>query len=352
MKSLDPKRYNIVIVGAGVVGEATGKGLAKKGHQVSYVDVNPKRIAQLRQHNLQAMTAREVDWSQPDIVMLTVSTPTVNNRIILDHITSAVVDVGRGLRRNEKFAAIVIRSTVPPTTTDRYLTPLLERESGKRAGVDFGVAMNPEFLRQRCHEQDFARPWITVLGASDPKTSKMLHELYTPFGGLIINYCTPTEAEMIKYANNIYNAVKISYFNEMYEICEGLGIDGNLVGAVVARSAESIWNPLYGTRGGVPYGGACLPKDTTAFMQFCQEWGFDHIILQAVIQVNEKLAARVSAATSADEIEDILGTRLPYKHNGTTVQIKTDDHSNGRVKRLGDGLQPADIIENAPVHIR
>jgi UDPglucose 6-dehydrogenase len=310
MGYLESKSYNIVIIGAGIVGEATGKGLAKKGHQVSYVDINPERIAQLRQQNLQAMTAQEVDWSQPDIIILTVSTPTVNNRIVLDPIKSATAEVGRGLRHSQKFAVVVVRSTVPPTTTEACLTPLLEQKSGKRAGVDFGVGMNPEFLRQRSHEQDFARPWITVLGTSDGKTAKILHELYTPFGGLIVNYCTPTEAEMIKYANNIYNAVKISYFNEINEICQQLGLDSNMIGAVVARSAESMWNPLYGIRGGVPYGGACLPKDTTAFMQFCQECGFEHLMLQATIEVNEKLAAKKPAATAPDEIDDILGAVL------------------------------------------
>jgi UDPglucose 6-dehydrogenase len=342
MKYVNAKPYNIVIVGAGIVGEATGKGLARKGHQVSYVDIDPNRIAQLRQQNLQAMTAQEVDWSQSDIIMLTVSTPTVNNRIVLDHLKSATMDVGRGLRQNNKFAVVVVRSTVPPTTTEKDLTPLLERKSGKRAGVDFGVAMNPEFLRQRYHEQDFARPWITVLGTSDSKTAKILHELYTSFGGLIVNYCTPTEAEMIKYVHNIYNAVKISYFNEIHQICERLGLNSDLIGAVVARSAEAMWNPLYGIHGGVPYGGACLPKDTTAFMQFCQECDFEHLMLQAAIQVNKRLAAQMPAATSPDEIENILGTSLAHKRNGAGA----DTPSNGRSKHSNAELKPAGVIRD------
>jgi UDPglucose 6-dehydrogenase len=340
MKQLNTKSYNIVIVGAGTVGEATGKGLAKKGHQVSYVDINPNRIAQLRRQNLQAMTAQEVDWSQADIIMLTVSTPTINNRIVLDHLESATLDVGRGLCRNKKFAVVVVRSTVPPTTTEEYLTPLLERKSGKRAGVDFGVAMNPEFLRQRYHEQDFARPWITVLGTSDAKTAKILHELYAPFGGLIVNYCTPTEAEMIKYVHNIYNAVKISYFNEIHQICERLGLNSDLIGAVVARSAEAMWNPLYGIHGGVPYGGACLPKDTAAFMQFCQECDFEPLMLQATIEVNERLAAQIPAATSPEEIEDILGSSLAHSRNG----VGASPASNGRAKHPNVGLQPEGVI--------
>jgi UDPglucose 6-dehydrogenase len=199
---------------------------------------------------------------------------------------------------------VVVRSTVPPTTTEQRITPILERASGKRAGVDFGVAMNPEFLRQVSSEQDFARPWVTVLGASDRRTAQILDALYAPFGALIVR-CTPTEAEMIKYVNNVYNAVKISYFNEVHAICEQLGINSNLVGAAVARTAESMWNPLYGTRGGVPYGGACLPKDTVAFLQFVRDLGIEHQLLEATISVNRRLAASVPAAPSADKVDEV-----------------------------------------------
>jgi UDPglucose 6-dehydrogenase len=181
----------------------------------------------------------------------------------------------------------------------------LESASGKRAGVDFGVAMNPEFLRQASSVQDFARPWITVIGSSDRRTAEILALLYAPFGALIV-HCTPTEAEMIKYVNNVYNAVKISYFNEVHAICVQLGLDSNLVGAAVARTAESMWNPLYGTRGGVPFGGACLPKDTSAFLHFVQAHGWQHLILEAAIEVNRRLEAFVPAAASPDQIGDVL----------------------------------------------
>jgi UDPglucose 6-dehydrogenase len=296
---------NIVIVGAGVVGQATGKGFAKQGHQITYVDVDPKKIQQLNAQGLQAMTAAEVDWDEQEIVMLTVSTPTIQERLILDHLKAATYNVGKGLATTDKYLTVVVRSTVPPTTTEKMLTPILEEASGKRAGVDFGVAFNPEFLRQRTSEQDFDRPWITVLGTTDRATSDILNNLYIPFGGLIVN-CRPSEAEMVKYVNNVYNAVKISYFNEVHQICEQLGIDSRLVGAVVARSAESMWNPLYGTRGGVPYGGACLPKDTLAFMEFCRNQGWEHEMLAATIRVNEKLEGKIPAVESPEEIDQLL----------------------------------------------
>jgi UDPglucose 6-dehydrogenase len=295
----------IVIVGSGVVGQATGKGFTKKGHAVSYVDINPQTIAKLRDQGLSASTAAEVEWDAVDIVMLAVSTPSVDDKIVLDYIEAAALDVGRGLAQTDRFITVVVRSTVPPTSTEQRLTPILEQASGKRAGVDFGVAMNPEFLRAVTSEQDFARPWITILGSSDRRTAEILDELYAPFGALTVR-CTPTEAEMIKYVNNVYNAVKISYFNEVHAICQKLGIDSQLVGAAVARTAESMWNPLYGTRGGVPYGGACLPKDTVAFIQFVREHGWEHLMLDATIEVNERLEERIPAAPSPDKIDAVL----------------------------------------------
>ncbi len=306
--------YQILVIGAGVVGQATGKGFTKKGHKVEYVDVDPLKIAQLNQQGLVAMRANQVPWKKYDIIVMTVSTPTVNDRLVLDYIESAALDVGQGLANTDKFTVVVVRSTVPPTTTEQRLRPILEKASGKVAGVDFGLAVNPEFLRQRTSEQDFDRPWITVLGTSDRLTADIMQSLYNPFGGLIIN-CKPAEAEMIKYVNNIYNAVKISYFNEVHRICEKLEIDSNVVGAVVARSAESMWNPLYGTRGGVPYGGACLPKDTVGFMSFCHDQGFEHLMLNATIAVNDKLESEVMPVTSPDEIEQAL-KRYKLGQNG------------------------------------
>lgn len=295
----------IVIVGSGVVGQATGKGFMKKGHSISFVDINPITITKLREQGLDAMLVADVPWDKVDIVMLAVSTPSIDGKIVLDYIESAAFDVGRGLASTDRYITVVVRSTVPPTTTEKRITKILEQASGKKVGEGFGVAMNPEFLRAVTNEQDFARPWITVLGTSDRRTAEIMDNLYTPFGALIIR-CTPTEAEMIKYVNNVYNAVKISYFNEVNTICTQLGIDGNLIGAAVARTAESMWNPLYGTRGGVPYGGACLPKDTVAFMQFVNERGFEHLVLEATIAVNERLEQKIPAVASPDKIDAML----------------------------------------------
>lgn len=320
---------NILIVGAGVVGQATGKGFAKKGHTISFVDVDITKIKDLNAQGLRAMTIDEVVWQSVDIVMLTVSTPTKNKRIMLDYIKQAAHYVGLGLATTNKYICVVVRSTVPPTTTEMTLKPILENASGKLAGVDFGLAMNPEFLRQRSSEMDFDRPWITVLGVTDQGTTQVLNNLYNPFGGLVV-HCTPTEAETIKYVNNIYNALKISYFNEVHNICQHLGVDSNVVGAIVARSAESMWNPLYGTRGGAPYGGACLPKDTEAFLSFCEDLGLEHKMLAATIAVNEELLTTRAAAISPEEIDQVLKSvqQFGHRHN-SHLRILPEHNGHG-----------------------
>lgn len=296
---------NIVVVGSGVVGQATGRGFLRKGHAVTFVDINEKTLLALSAEGLKACRLEEVNWRNADIVMLAVTTPTENGRIDLNAIETAARDVGEQLQQVDHFITVVVRSTVLPNTTEKRIKPILELSSGKVAGVDFGLAMNPEFLRQATSVQDFDRPWLTVIGAYDEFSARALKELYAPFGSLLVE-CTPTEAEMIKYTSNLYNAAKISYFNEVHAICEGLGINSGVVSSAVARSAESMWNPLYGTRGGVPFGGACLPKDTEAFMNFVRENGFEHEMLAAAIHVNEQLKQKIAPVATPAELEQTL----------------------------------------------
>ena len=122
----------IIIVGSGVVGQATGKGFAKKGHAVSYVDINPETIAKLRQAGLTAMLAAEVDWNGVDVVMLTVPTPNLNGKIVLDYMEAAALDVGRSLAKTDHYITVVVRSTVLPTTTELRITPSLSRRRASR----------------------------------------------------------------------------------------------------------------------------------------------------------------------------------------------------------------------------
>jgi UDPglucose 6-dehydrogenase len=160
---------NIVVVGSGVVGEATGRGFLRKGHVVTFVDINSDTRDRLTAQGLDARVLAAVDLSTIDVVMLAVSTPTVAGHIVLTHLEDAARALGEHMQAIPVAQAtkivVVVRSTVLPGTTERRIKPIVEMASGKVAGTDFGLAMNPEFLRQVSAVQDFDRPWITLLYA-------------------------------------------------------------------------------------------------------------------------------------------------------------------------------------------
>lgn len=283
---------NIMIIGSGVVGTATGKGLATKGHQVTFVDIDVDRIEALRTDGFAARDDPELP-SEPTTVFLTLPTPNDGRRWDLGPFSRGTRRLAEAMRGSAAFHTIVVRSTVPPGTCERVVQPILEKGSGRRTGEDFAIASNPEFLRAQCALEDFLNPWVTVIGSRSQRTLERLHDLLAPFGGEIRRFRDPAVAEYVKCAHNLFNATKISFWNELWRVGERLGLDSREISSVVARSAEGSFNPEYGIEPGRPYGGACLPKDTKGFLGFAEELGVDVPLLRAVDEVNELLASEV-----------------------------------------------------------
>jgi UDPglucose 6-dehydrogenase len=283
----------IVVVGSGVVGTATGRGFRAMGHEVTFVDTSPVRVRELRLAGLDARSEMDLSGEREAFILLTLPTPNVGAAYDLSAFTSGTEAVGRALGASSVHHTVVVRSTVPPGTTEGLVRPLLEKASGKQAGSDFGLASNPEFLRAVSAEEDFAHPWMTVIGSRDAATLARLRGLLAPFGGELRTFDDPATAEFIKCAHNVYNATKISFWNEMWLVGVRAGVDVDAVSATVARSAEGSINPLYGIRGGAPYGGVCLPKDTNGFLGFAAELGMEMPLLQAVVETNERLERMV-----------------------------------------------------------
>jgi UDPglucose 6-dehydrogenase len=155
------------------------------------------------------------------------------------------------------------------------------------------LAANPEFLRAVSAEEDFLNPWMTVIASRSQRTVGRLVALLEPFGGELRTFSDPKAAELIKAAHNLYNATKISFWNELWQVSDRLEVDPDAVATTVARSAEGSLNPDYGIRGGAPYGGACLPKDTKGFLGFARELGLDMPVLAGVDETNERMRALV-----------------------------------------------------------
>jgi UDPglucose 6-dehydrogenase len=283
----------LVIVGSGVVGQATGKGFAQKGHSITFCDINPMTLTGLRDQGYQVCS--------PDLLhkqvgvqafFFSISTPTVDGKIQLGFLEGAVANFAGGyLKETEEYTVVVIRSTVPPGTTEERLIPLLEKYSGKRAGPDFGVCMNPEYLREGSNEQDFLNPWIVVIGELDQRSGDTIQGIYGEQKVGIPTFRIPLkDAEAQKYIHNLWNATKISFFNEMRVVCRTAGVNTDKVFPLVVESAEAQWNPEYGIRDFGPFGGSCLPKDTTAFLSWSKEiLGLHLPLLKSVILVNDDL---------------------------------------------------------------
>lgn len=283
------RKIKIGIIGSGVVGQATGKGFKLKGFDVLFVDVNPNTVESLRNEGYESHLASELPseltW---DISIFTVPTPTVDGHLNFKYLKDASKELGRKLRNTKKYHLFVVRSTVLPGTTEGIVLRLLEKFSGKKAGKHFGLCMNPEYLREVSSVEDFSNPWIVVIGEFDKKSGDLMERVYKRFK-CPIHRVTIKEAEIQKYVHNLYNAVKITFFNEMRQVGKEIKVDTELIFKLTAKSCEGMWNPSYGTKDYGAFSGACLPKDTKAFYTWADKKGFDVELLEAAISVNEKI---------------------------------------------------------------
>jgi UDPglucose 6-dehydrogenase len=293
--------FRIIIIGAGIVGQASGKGLIKKGHDVIFVDKEPIIVERLKDQGFEAYLPNQLDNVKADISMFCVNTPSKKDGSInLNYIVSAIKNHGIWLKNRDghNYHLVVIRSTVPPGTTATLLCPLIEYYSHKKVGNDFGLCMQPEFMRSHSSEYDFLHPHITVIGEYDKTSGDMLEKVYAGYFEGQISRVSLDTAEFMKYIHNCFNATKISFSNEMWLLGKNLGIaDPNLALQLASKSAEGYWNPKYGTIGGRPYGGRCLPKDSKAFLEFTKKKGVRMPLLSATLSVNrqvEKLSEQQS----------------------------------------------------------
>jgi UDPglucose 6-dehydrogenase len=294
----------IIVIGSGIVGSSVGKGMIKKGYDVVFVDKNPDVIRNLKDEGYRAYLPADLSAYHiiADASMFCVDTPlseSGNNQdgVDLGNIVSAVSTHSKWLRDyknnsqnngNNFYHLIVIRSTVPPGTTRGKLLPLIERHSGLKVGEDFGLCMQPEFLRTMSAEEDFLHPRATIIGQYDSQSGDSLEKIYSSFEGEKIRVDLDM-AEFMKFIHNCFNATKISFSNEMWLLGQSIGVDANKALQLAAKTAEGLWNPNYGLIGGQPYGGHCLPKDTQGFERFAQKNKAHTPILSAVVQVNKQM---------------------------------------------------------------
>jgi UDPglucose 6-dehydrogenase len=282
---------SIVIVGAGVVGTATGAGLSQHGHDVTFVDISPEAIARLSAQGYRAITPDMLDLTGMDAVFVSVTALTGDDGIDLSHLLDATHMIGEKLATTTSSPVIVYRCTMPPGVVRDQLTPLLECVSGKTAGFGFDVAYSPEYLRAVSAADDFLHPRLVTIAthAKDDRAHQLVHSIMNSFGAPV-EWLSLEEAEFQKYVNNVYNAIKISAFNFFRVLAQKAGIDPEPAFQLCTLSAEGLYNPAYGTRNYGPYDGACLPKDLKALLSYARTLGVDAALLEATAAINRSYA--------------------------------------------------------------
>jgi len=290
----------ISIIGAGYVGLVTGACLAKLGNEVMLIDIDEEkleaiynnRVSSIYEEGLDELLSQvhievSTDYQKilpSDTIFICVGTPSdESGSIFLEHITEATKQIAEILKTTEGYCVVAVKSTVAPGTTEGLVIPLLET-SGRKVGDDFGVCMCPEFLREGKAIHDFMNPMRVIIGQYDGKSGDMLYSLYQSLNAPILRTNLRT-AEMIKLASNAFLATKISFINEVGNICKQLGIDTYEVAKGMGfddRIGSKFLNA------GIGFGGSCLPKDLKMLIAKAEEIGYEPTILERVLNLNDE----------------------------------------------------------------
>lgn len=332
----------ISIIGAGYVGLVTAACLAKLGNEVVLIDTDKEKLEAI--HNNMGSSIYEegldellsqvhievsTDYQKTlpsDIIFICVGTPSdESGAIFLEQITGATKQIAEILKTREAYCVVAVKSTVAPGTTEELVIPILETQ-GRKVGSDFGVCMCPEFLREGKAIYDFMNPARVIIGEYDGKSGDVLNRLYQSFNAPILRTSLRT-AEMIKLASNAFLATKISFINEVGNICKQLGIDTYEVAKGMgfdARIGSKFLNA------GVGFGGSCLPKDLKMLIARAKEVGYEPTILEGVLNLNDAQALK---------LVELLKKHVPLKGAvigllGLAFKPGTDDVRDSRAIKI------------------
>jgi GDP-mannose 6-dehydrogenase len=322
----------VSVFGLGYVGCVTAACLAREGHAVIGVDVNAGKVDMIRggtativENGIGELVAEMVAAgrltattdvadavSRTEISLVCVGTPSqTNGGLDLGYIRRVAAEIGAALKTKNAWHVVVIRSTVLPGTTAEIITPILEQESGKKAGVDFGVSMNPEFLREGTSIRDFDDPPFTVIGAEDERTAKTVGALYEGLSAPV-RVVQLAVAEMIKYACNSFHGLKVAFANEIGSISKALNVDSHEVMKIFCEDTKLNIAPYY-LRPGFAFGGSCLPKDLRALSYRARQLDIDTPVLLGALSSNEKQIARAFEMVRATGARKVGMLGLAFK---------------------------------------
>src|ERR1700691_4147388 len=375
---------SVSVFGLGYVGTVTAACLAYRGNNVIGVDLNPTKVEAINSGNspiveprvseiiaeshkanrLHATGSAETAVLNSDISFLCVGTPSLRNgKLDLGNIEPVCREIGEILKGKNSFHLVVLRSTVLPGTAETIVVPTLEKASGKPIGRDFGVCVNPEFMREGTAVADFLEPSITIIGAADPAHSKILRDLYSWVPGRVFE-TSFRSAEMAKYVCNAWHAVKVSFANEVGTLAKELQVDAAAVTEIFTADttlniSASCLKPVFA------FGGSCLPKDVRALTYRAKELALSLPLFESILSSNDEHLNRavemvlktgkknvamlgLSFKAATDDLRESPQVQLVKRliGEGCKLQIWDDNVSLGRL--IGSNRQ---YIETVIPHI-
>ncbi len=340
----------VSIFGMGYVGAVCAACLSDRGHHVIGVDISQDKVDLInsgkspivepglgellangiRSGRLRATTDTAEAIEKSQLSMICVGTPSKKSGDLdLTYIEAVCREIGAVLKTKRERHTVVVRSTVLPGTVQSVVVPILEAASGKRAGIDFGVAVNPEFLRESTAIKDYNEPPMTVIGEWDAASGNLLALLYAELDAPIIR--KPIEvAEMVKYSCNVWHATKVAFANEIGNIAKALGVDGRQVMDVVCQDTKLNLSNYY-MRPGFAFGGSCLPKDVRALTYRATQLDARIPLISSLLTSNQ---AQVRKAF--DLVESFGERRVGML--GLSFKAKTDDLRESPLVELAEML--------------
>lgn len=296
----------ISVFGLGYVGCVSATCLARNGHKVMGVDINQTKV-DIINSGKSPVIEKDIDRIINEVVtagkliatrdgveavknsevsMICVGTPSKENGSLdLKYIKRVCAEIGAGLREKDNYHVVVVRSTILPGSVEGEVIPTLEKTSGKRAGVDFGVCMNPEFMREGSSVYDYYHPPMIVIGGLDKRSGETVGHIYANIDAPVVRTSIKV-AEMIKYVNNSFHGLKVCFANEIGNICKKLGIDSHQVMEIFCMDTKLNLSPYY-LKPGFAFGGSCLPKDLRALLYKGQREDLTLPLLNSILDSNE-----------------------------------------------------------------
>ncbi len=346
----------VSVLGLGYVGAVTAACLAHKGFNVIGVDVNSSKVDMFgsgrspiieagidelvaeghRAGRLRATTDTSAAVTESNVSFVCVGTPSLaNGKQDLSHLKQVCSEIGLVLAHKSSYHVVILRSTVIPGTTLSVVIPTLEKFSGKRAGVDFGVCFNPEFTREGCAVADFFNPPYTILGAEDYESVVVARQLYG-WASAHVFETSLAVAEAAKYASNAFHAVKVTFANEVGTLFRELGVDIDTVMRIFVSDKSLNISSAY-LSPGFAFGGSCLPKDLRALTHQARELNLQLPLLDGVLPSNNEHVNRAVDLILDTNKKNVCLLGLSFKAG--TDDLRESPHVQLTKRLLGEGLR-------------